>query len=80
MYPTEMSAIELAFNSNDTVEEFYAAEALEYITAWRQGTPDNPGGIDEGYILDGIRGSTIYDRPWYYDEHRSLDFFVEVEF
>ncbi len=46
----------------------------------RTGTPDNPGGIDEGYILDGIRSSTIYDRPWYYDEHRSLDFFVEVEF
>jgi len=29
----------------DTVEEFYAAEALEYITAWRQGTPDNPVGV-----------------------------------
>ena len=46
----------------------------------RTGTPDNPGGIDEGYILDGIRSSTIYDRPWYYDDQRSLDFFVEVEF
>jgi glucosamine-6-phosphate deaminase len=29
----------------DTVEEFYAAEALEYITAWRQATADNPAGI-----------------------------------
>ncbi len=29
----------------DTVEEFYAAEALEYIGAWRQSTPDNPAGI-----------------------------------
>jgi glucosamine-6-phosphate deaminase len=29
----------------DTVEEFYAAEALEYIEAWRQGTPGNPAGI-----------------------------------
>jgi glucosamine-6-phosphate deaminase len=29
----------------DTVEEFYTAEALEYIEAWRQATPDNPAGI-----------------------------------
>ena len=29
----------------DTLEEFYLAEALEYITAWRQSTPDNPVGI-----------------------------------
>lgn len=29
----------------DTLEEFYAAEALEYIEAWRQSTPDNPAGI-----------------------------------
>lgn len=29
----------------DTLEEFYAAEALEYIDAWRQSTPDNPAGI-----------------------------------
>jgi glucosamine-6-phosphate deaminase len=29
----------------DTVEEFYAAEALEYIVAWKQATPDNPAGI-----------------------------------
>lgn len=29
----------------DTVEEFYCAEALEYIDAWRQSTPDNPAGI-----------------------------------
>lgn len=28
-----------------TLEEFYLAEALEYITAWRQATPDNPVGI-----------------------------------
>jgi len=32
-------------NFYDTVEEFYAAEALEYITAWRQSTPDNPAGV-----------------------------------
>lgn len=29
----------------DTVEDFYLAEALEYITAWKQATPDNPCGI-----------------------------------
>ena len=29
----------------DTVQEFYAAEALEYIDAWRQSTPDNPAGV-----------------------------------
>src|SRR5262252_9358926 len=29
----------------DSIEEFYLAEALEYITAWRQSTPDNPVGI-----------------------------------
>jgi glucosamine-6-phosphate deaminase len=29
----------------DTIEEFYMAEALEYIEVWRQSTPDNPCGI-----------------------------------
>ncbi len=29
----------------DTLQEFYLAEALEYINAWRQSTPDNPVGI-----------------------------------
>jgi glucosamine-6-phosphate deaminase len=29
----------------DTLQEFYLAEALEYITAWRQSTDDNPAGI-----------------------------------
>ncbi len=29
----------------DTVEDFYLAEALEYITAWRQATPERPAGI-----------------------------------
>ena len=29
----------------DTLEEFYLAEALEYVTAWRQSTPDNPVGV-----------------------------------
>lgn len=29
----------------DTIEEFYLAEALEYINAWRQATADNPVGI-----------------------------------
>jgi glucosamine-6-phosphate deaminase len=29
----------------NTLEDFYLAEALEYIHAWRQSTPDNPAGI-----------------------------------
>ncbi len=29
----------------DTLEDFYLAEALEYITAWKQATVDNPVGI-----------------------------------
>lgn len=29
----------------DTLEDFYLAEALEYVNAWRQATPDNPVGI-----------------------------------
>jgi glucosamine-6-phosphate deaminase len=29
----------------DTLEDFYLAEALEYIEAWRQSTPDRPAGI-----------------------------------
>jgi glucosamine-6-phosphate deaminase len=29
----------------DTREDFYLAEALEYITAWKQSTPGNPAGI-----------------------------------
>jgi len=29
----------------DTLEEFYLAEALEYINVWRRSTPDNPTGI-----------------------------------
>jgi len=29
----------------DTVEEFYTAEALEYVTAWQQATENDPAGI-----------------------------------
>jgi glucosamine-6-phosphate deaminase len=29
----------------DTLEDFYLAEALEYIVAWRKATADNPAGI-----------------------------------
>jgi len=29
----------------DTLEEFYLAEALEYVNAWRQSSPDAPAGI-----------------------------------
>jgi glucosamine-6-phosphate deaminase len=30
---------------HDTLEEFYLAEALEYIEAWQQAAPDRPAGI-----------------------------------
>src|SRR5436305_1415372 len=29
----------------ETLEDFYLAEALEYVEAWRRATPDNPAGI-----------------------------------
>src|SRR5262245_13498876 len=29
----------------DTLQEFYCAEALEYVHVWKQATPDNPVGI-----------------------------------
>jgi glucosamine-6-phosphate deaminase len=29
----------------DTLEDFYLAEALEYVTAWRQATPERPVGV-----------------------------------
>jgi len=29
----------------DTLEDFYLAEALEYVAAWQQATPDSPAGI-----------------------------------
>src|SRR5688500_8637288 len=29
----------------DSLEEFYVAEALEYVHAWRKSTDDNPVGI-----------------------------------
>jgi glucosamine-6-phosphate deaminase len=29
----------------ETLEDFYLAEALEYITAWKESTPDNPVGV-----------------------------------
>lgn len=34
-----------AVTIHDTLEEFYLAEALEYVHAWRQSTDDNPVGI-----------------------------------
>ena len=30
---------------HDTIQEFYLAEALEYIDAWKQSTEDSPVGI-----------------------------------
>jgi len=46
--PADMQALSregFAVRFYDTLEEFYLAEALEYVEAWRQATPDNPAGI-----------------------------------
>jgi glucosamine-6-phosphate deaminase len=47
---TEKSLIKLSrpgfqIHYYETLEEFYLAEALEYVQAWRQSTPDNPAGV-----------------------------------
>jgi glucosamine-6-phosphate deaminase len=47
---TERDILQLSRNGfqvvfYETLEDFYLAEALEYISAWRQSTPDNPAGI-----------------------------------
>lgn len=41
----QLSRAGFAVRFYDTVEDFYCAEALEYIHAWQQSTPDNPAGI-----------------------------------
>ena len=41
----QLSRPEFKVEIIDTLEEFYLAEALEYIDAWRQATPSNPAGI-----------------------------------
>jgi glucosamine-6-phosphate deaminase len=41
----ELSREGFQVNFYDTLEDFYLAEALEYITAWKQATPDNPVGV-----------------------------------
>ena len=42
---TQLSRAGFKVNIFDTVEEFYTAEALEYIEVWRLATPDNPVGV-----------------------------------
>ncbi|OFW10074.1 MAG: hypothetical protein A3H96_20495 [Acidobacteria bacterium RIFCSPLOWO2_02_FULL_67_36] len=37
----------------DTLEEFYLAEALEYVEAWRQSTDDNPN-VQFNYFRGGL--------------------------
>src|SRR5436190_22547247 len=41
----QLSRPEFKVEIVDTLEEFYLAEALEYIDAWRQATPSRPAGI-----------------------------------
>jgi glucosamine-6-phosphate deaminase len=40
-----LARVGFAVRMFDTIEEFYLAEALEYITAWRQATENEPAGI-----------------------------------
>jgi len=42
---SELSRPGFSVRIYETPQEFYAAQALEYIEAWRQSTPDNPVGI-----------------------------------
>ena len=46
----------------DTLEDFYLAEALEYIDAWRQATTDNPVGIPASETVPNSLSSS--DRTW----------------
>lgn len=41
----ELSRPGFSVQFHDTLEDFYLAEALEYIEAWRQATADRPAGI-----------------------------------
>ena len=41
----QLAAARLQGHFYDTLEDFYLAEALEYIEAWRQATPETPAGI-----------------------------------
>ena len=51
----------------DTLEDFYLAEALEYIEAWQQATPEQPAGIcgpigpTEQLPLRGAFGKCVRD-------------------
>jgi hypothetical protein len=46
----------------------------------RTGSADDPGRQAHEFIKDGLLSKTYYDRPWYYDDMRQIDFFVEVHF
>ena len=41
----QLSRAGFAVEVYNTLEEFYLAEALEYVTAWRQATEDSPAGV-----------------------------------
>jgi glucosamine-6-phosphate deaminase len=46
--PTQMAALSregFRVVMYDRLEDFYLAEALEYVVAWRQATADNPVGV-----------------------------------
>lgn len=46
----------------------------------RTGTATDPGRRAQEQLNNGLVSSTFYDRPYYFDNPRSIDFFVEIEF
>lgn len=46
----------------------------------RTGSASDPGRRAKQQMEDGILSSSYYDRPYYYDDPRSIDFFMEFEF
>lgn len=46
----------------------------------RTGSPDDPGERNVQNVGNGLISDSYYDRPWYFDDLRSIDFFVEMEY
>ena len=44
---------------HETLEDFYLAEALEYVESWQKATADNPVGLTSGSKTASRSGSTI---------------------
>ena len=50
----------------DTLEDFYLAEALEYVESWKAATPANPAGIEfDGQVInEGADFNLNWDASW----------------